>query len=38
MKRLELPENDIRPNLHYPLYETRIHKAIVGWRIGCFSR
>ncbi len=29
MKRLELPENDIRPNLHYPLYETRIHKVIV---------
>lgn len=29
MKRLELPENDIRPNLHYPLCETRLHKFAV---------
>ncbi|GAB4484131.1 MAG: hypothetical protein Fur0016_07990 [Anaerolineales bacterium] len=29
MKRLELPENDIRPGLHYPLYETYLHKLAV---------
>lgn len=29
MKRLELPENDLRPHLHYPLYETRLHKLAV---------
>lgn len=29
MKRLELPENDTRPNLHYPLYETPLHKTIL---------
>jgi 1-acyl-sn-glycerol-3-phosphate acyltransferase len=29
MPRLELPENDPRPNLYYPLYETRFHKLIV---------
>lgn len=29
MKRLELPENDIRPSLYYPLYETPLHKSIV---------
>jgi len=26
---LELPENDIRPRLTYPLYETRLHKLTV---------
>ncbi len=29
MPRLELPENDIRPKLHYPLCETGVHKFIV---------
>ncbi len=29
MTRLELPENDIRPNLDYPLYETDLHKLVV---------
>jgi 1-acyl-sn-glycerol-3-phosphate acyltransferase len=29
MPRLELPENDPRPTLRYPLYETRLHKVIV---------
>ncbi len=29
MTRLELPENDIRPRLFYPLYETFIHKLVV---------
>jgi 1-acyl-sn-glycerol-3-phosphate acyltransferase len=29
MTRLELPENDIRPHLDYPLYETDLHKFIV---------
>ncbi|PWH13748.1 MAG: 1-acyl-sn-glycerol-3-phosphate acyltransferase [Anaerolineae bacterium] len=28
-KRLELPANDIRPRLHYPLYETNLHKLAV---------
>ncbi len=29
MTRLELPENDIRPNLYYPLHETAFHRFIV---------
>ncbi len=29
MTRLELPENDTRPSLAYPLHETRLHKFIV---------
>jgi 1-acyl-sn-glycerol-3-phosphate acyltransferase len=29
MTRLELPENDIRSSLHYPLHETAFHKFIV---------
>ena len=29
MTRLELPENDPRPNLIYPLHETRLHKFII---------
>jgi 1-acyl-sn-glycerol-3-phosphate acyltransferase len=29
MTRLELPENDSRPRLRYPLYETRLHKLII---------
>jgi len=28
-KRLELPENDIRPRLHYPLVETGLHRLTV---------
>jgi len=28
-RRLELPENDLRPTINYPLYETRLHKIIV---------
>jgi len=27
--RLELPENDIRPRLTYPLYETNLHKFTI---------
>lgn len=37
MKRLELPENDIRPHLHYPLYETRLHKVTVWLARRVFS-
>lgn len=29
MSPLELPEDDPRPRLHYPLHETRLHKVIV---------
>jgi 1-acyl-sn-glycerol-3-phosphate acyltransferase len=27
---LEIPENDPRPNLHYPLAETRFHKIMIA--------
>jgi|GEM_PF-5307624 len=37
MKRLELPKSDIRPNLHYPLYETRLHKFTVWLAHRLFS-
>lgn len=37
MKRLELPENDIRPHLQYPLYETRLHKITVWLARRVFS-
>ncbi len=39
MPRLELPENDLRPRLNYPLYETRLHKFVVrllGFVLGFF--
>lgn len=29
MSPLELPANDPRPTLHYPLYETRLHRLVV---------
>ena len=29
MARLELPENDSRPKLVYPLFETRLHRLVV---------
>lgn len=34
--RLELPENDTRPRLFYPLYETRLHKFTVWLFRGLF--
>ncbi len=30
MSPLELPENDPRPRLHYPLQETTLHKVVVA--------
>lgn len=30
MSPLEIPENDPRPKLHYPLSETRFHKIMIG--------